>query len=363
MRVTTEAGSLAEALGWAKGVINPRATLPVLSGALLTAAEGRLVIEASDTLTTVRRWLPAEVGEPGKVVAPHRLLEVATRLPGGKVALSTVDDRLVVEAGTMSASVTTLDARDWPDLPSADIDAGVVVPAETWALAAKRVASTVPRQAPAPWAAGVILRADGEGLSFTAVADPRVIRLVARPDGPVPEFTVSVAPEVLTLAADLGTDVAVSVADGVVGLVDAGDTSIMSTLLAKQAPDVSSSLLAPTEGEPWASPDDVELLEALGRATTLLGIQPNVPVTVTADEDGAVALSYTGDLGSLDEVVDASVSEGWRTWVNPAYLAWAIKSLDGGLARMALTPRKAVRCDSLGGAITTLFMSMRGDDE
>jgi len=360
LKARIDSAVLAEVLGWARGAINPRSGFPALSGARLQADEGRLSVTATDTETTVRRWVPVEVDEPGAVLAPPRLLEVAGRLPEGRVDLAADGDRLTIEAGTMSATVTVMPLTDWPDLEVPVVaDDAATIPAATWALAAKVVAPGTSKQPPAPWAAGVVLAFDGDEFSLTAVDDPRVVQVKVEVDAPA-TAAMAVPPEMVKLAAGLGTDLRVGMAEGRVVLeTPTGDAQIVSTALGEAPASLGALLVG---GKDWAEPDDDALLDALSRATTLTGAAPNMPVTLEVSADGEVSLRYAGDLGSLDEVVAGGTSGDWSTWVNPAYLGWAIRSLDGGLARMYLNPRRALLCVSRDGAATTLFMTMRGAD-
>ena len=83
MKLTTEPGALAAAVQFAARALTARAAYPILGGLKITADPGGSVeVAAFDYETSARARIDAEVGEPGTVLAPGRLLaEIAAQLP------------------------------------------------------------------------------------------------------------------------------------------------------------------------------------------------------------------------------------------------------------------------------------------
>ena len=83
MKVTTEPGALAAAVKFAARALTARAAYPILGGLKITASPDNSVeVAAFDHETSARARIDADVGEPGTVLAPGRLLAgITAQLP------------------------------------------------------------------------------------------------------------------------------------------------------------------------------------------------------------------------------------------------------------------------------------------
>ena len=89
MKLTTEPGTLAAAVKFAARALTARAAYPILGGLKITAADGGMEVAAFDYETSARARIDADVGEPGTVLAPGRLLAaIAAQLPRQPVELA-----------------------------------------------------------------------------------------------------------------------------------------------------------------------------------------------------------------------------------------------------------------------------------
>lgn len=120
-----------------------KSTLGILTCVKLVAADGELVIEATDLELGYRSRLPV-AGELAPTCVDARALRSAVKshVRGGAVHLELVDGRLVVTGESGSASIETQGADDYPVLPAADIEAG-----ETWRFARGDFAAALARTA------------------------------------------------------------------------------------------------------------------------------------------------------------------------------------------------------------------------
>ena len=82
MKVSTEPGALAAAVKFAARALTARAAYPILGGLKITADDSGVEVAAFDHETSARARIDADVGEPGTVLAPGRLLaEIVGLLP------------------------------------------------------------------------------------------------------------------------------------------------------------------------------------------------------------------------------------------------------------------------------------------
>ena len=127
MRIIVERDALAEAVAWVARSLPSRPVLPILSGLLLEASAGRLILSCFDYEVSARILLDAEVTEPGTALVPGRLLAEITRsLPPFPVELDHEKDDVTVTCGPASFTLVTLPVKEYPRLPELPLLAGTV---------------------------------------------------------------------------------------------------------------------------------------------------------------------------------------------------------------------------------------------
>ncbi len=125
MQVAVERAALLKATSRAQGVVERRATIPILQNLLIETATDAVSIRATDLDLEIVESLPARVGKPGAATLPaHTLHEIVRKLPdGSEVTLTAEDDsRLVVSAGRSRFALATLPREDFPMMASAEFE-------------------------------------------------------------------------------------------------------------------------------------------------------------------------------------------------------------------------------------------------
>lgn len=118
MKVTVLAENLRKGLGIAIKAVSTKSQLPVLSGVLLKAEKGNLVVMATDLEISFRVVLGAKVEKEGEVVVPARLfLDLVGGLPIGPVDLVEEKQVLRIESGGVKAEIIGQAADEFPSLP------------------------------------------------------------------------------------------------------------------------------------------------------------------------------------------------------------------------------------------------------
>ena len=103
----------------ARGV-SQRSTVQILSGILLSAADGQAELAATDMELSLRVPMTAEVVEPGAVVVPGRLLaEIVRALPAEDVTIEQAagEGAVRLSCGSSRYTLHTQSAEDFPQLP------------------------------------------------------------------------------------------------------------------------------------------------------------------------------------------------------------------------------------------------------
>jgi DNA polymerase-3 subunit beta len=207
-----------EAVSWVARALPARPVVPVLSGLLLCADGGELRLSCFDYEVSASASVPIEVGEPGSVLVPGRLLaEIVRSLPSADVDVSTAADMMMVTCGSAEFALVSLPLQDYPQLPELPAAAGTV-DGGLLATAAAQVVPSASRDDTLPMLTGVCLEADGTVLTLAATdryrmavrrigwdpADPasrfsalvpaRTLADVARTVGPGQPVTIAVGP-------------------------------------------------------------------------------------------------------------------------------------------------------------------------
>jgi DNA polymerase-3 subunit beta len=183
-----------EAVSWVARALPARPVVPVLSGLLLRADGGELRLSCFDYEISASATVPIEVGEPGSVLVPGRLLaEIVRSLPPADVDVSTAADMMMVTCGGAEFALVSLPLEDYPQLPELPAAAGTV-DGGLLATAAAQVVPSASRDDTLPMLTGVCLEADGTVLTLAATDRYRMAvgRIGWNPVDPAARFSALV---------------------------------------------------------------------------------------------------------------------------------------------------------------------------
>ena len=163
-----------EAVSFAVKLLPQRTTLPILSGVLISAAEGSVTISSFDYEVSATTKVAANIDQAGKVLVSGRLLsEIAQRLPEESVSLSMSGSSVSVVSGSAKFSLATMPVEEYPNLPDVDGVAGVVS-GEDFSQAVGQVAPAASRDDVTPVITGVLLEVSSTALVMMATDRYRV---------------------------------------------------------------------------------------------------------------------------------------------------------------------------------------------
>ncbi|WP_440101380.1 DNA polymerase III subunit beta [Streptosporangium sp. H16] len=298
---------LADAVAWVARVLPNRPAIPVLSGLLLEADDGDLVLSAFDYDVSARVSIDAVVAEPGRVLIPGRILAEITRsLPGEVVEVLTSGSEAVLTCGSAEFGLLTMPVEDFPSLPEMPPKIGAVG-GVVFASAVGQVAPAASRDESLPMLTGI--RVDISGDDVTMAATDRY-RIAAREFGWRPEVAGATAAAMVParvlvdVARSLrGGEVSVALGDGVAGFESVGRATTVR-LLDEQFIDYRSRLT-----DDWSIRADLPVapfIDAIKRVA--LVAERNTAVRLSFGQGQVLIQAGGGDIGRGTEVVDAELS-------------------------------------------------------
>jgi DNA polymerase-3 subunit beta len=321
MKFRCERDDLLEAVQFASRAISNRATLPVLSGLRLEAAErGVVTVAATDLELTMETSFQAGVDEPGKTIVPGRLFgEMSRSLSTGQVTVGGGEGEVEIGSGRGNFRVKSLAPDDYPALPIEGRDEtsaeGVVVEIDGPALATSL--SQVVRSASGDESrqvlTGVLWEIESGSLTLAATDSYRLGVRTLKVDGGPAELRKVILParalhELARALQGGGGSVKATVKENLVAFAipaagegsGGGESVIGSRFIEGEFPNYRQLI-------PQGYPNTLTVeREALLEVTKRVGLlaQNNLPVKLQLGAELEVS-AHTPDVGEGQEVIDA----------------------------------------------------------
>jgi DNA polymerase-3 subunit beta len=334
-----------EAVSFAVKLLPQRTTQPILSGVLLEAVDGALVLSSFDYEVSSRTEIAAEVDETGTALVSGRLLaEIASRLPNAPVQFSTDEGKIVVSCGSARFTLLSMPVEEYPTLPQVEDRTGVL-PAEDFAAAVAQVAVAASRDDVTPVITGVQLEVGDNTLSLVATDRYRVaVRDIDWDAGntPTPEGTTALIPartlsEVGKTFQHAGT-VAVSIvrSDERELIAFSADKRTVTSLLIKgNFPPVKR--LFPETVENYAVLNTAELVEATRRVSLVLEREAALRFSFSAT-DGLTLEAAGSEQAQASETIDAHlVGDDTVVSLKPSFLLDGLGAVHSEFVRISFT--------------------------
>lgn len=178
MKLTIERKALAEAVGVAKGFLNPRSPLPIVQTIKLVATAQTLTLEATNLETSGTVIIPADVSELGAVCIPGALLaEMVGRFPAGELTIETLGEgRCSLSCKGSRYELSILPAEEWPETRLSDVTSSATMPQAVLAglIAQATVAAAKTQQEARAVMTGVLVTLDLDRLTMTSTDGRRL---------------------------------------------------------------------------------------------------------------------------------------------------------------------------------------------
>ncbi|WP_331771148.1 DNA polymerase III subunit beta (plasmid) [Embleya sp. NBC_00888] len=341
MKVRIPRDRLVEGIGWAVRALPARPVIPALASFRLTAADGTLTISAYDYEVSAGIEVSAEVGRPGEILVPGRLLaDIARALPRDHPVELSVDParaRLTCAGSYFALPLPAL--ADYPATPLLPETAGTVS-AAGFAEAVAQVAIAAARDESLPVLTAIRLHLAHDALILAATDRYRlaVRRLPWHPATEDPARTALVPARVLadlTKHPGAGEDFRLALGPepgrrGLLGLAGGGRHAT-TRLLDHEFPRYD--WLFDNETTAVATIDAAALIEAVRRVS--LVITRNAPVRLSFARDSLRIEAGTTDQAEARATVPVTMTgEPTRVAFNPTHLLDGLAALRTPTARL-----------------------------
>jgi len=113
-----------------QGIVEKRNTMPILANILMNVAGSEIELVGTDLEVGLRTHVGAEIGKPGAItVNGKKIFEIVKSLPEGQaVEVELKDETLEIRAGESEFKVLCLAKEDYPQVPDAKFEQGIVLP-------------------------------------------------------------------------------------------------------------------------------------------------------------------------------------------------------------------------------------------
>lgn len=331
-----------EAVSFVVKLLPQRNPQPILTGVLITAADGALTLSAFDYEASARTTIEATVQEPGTILVHGRLLsEIASRLPNAPIEVSVTEEGgIALKCGSAKFGLAAMPVEEYPTIPEVSGSSGVV-PAEDFSNAISQVAFAASRDDITPVLTGVQLSVEDHQLSMVATDRYRVSSRVLPWDGATSEQTALVPARTLQeVGKTFGNNGQIEISfsgegDREIIAFSAGNKTVTSLLIKGNFPPVRK--LFPEQTEHYAVINTSDFIEAIRRVSLVLDRAAALRFTFTAD---SVTMEASGNENAqATETVDAHLSGGEEVTLglNPQYLLEALGALKSEFARVTFT--------------------------
>jgi DNA polymerase III subunit beta len=334
LKLTTKREELVSKLSIVSRAVSTRAATQALSGLLLSAADGRVTLTATDLDMGLQTTLEADVAGEGSVLLPGRLLaEVVRSLGDQTVEIETreAEHDVEIRSGSSNFHLRVLPAEDFPKLPSPGEEPGLRIPAKALESSIDLVAGAASRDDMRPVLTGVFVTAAGTEMTMVATDSYRLAvkrtelesELGGEIEANVPARALR---ELGRILSSEGAEEAVIWLLPNQAVFEAGAITLTTRLIEGQFPNFRQ--LLPESYEHDVRLPRPDLLEVTRRVSQLA--QRNAPLRLSFAAGQLTVAAETPDVGDAVETMPAAFDgELLEIGFNPEFLREGIESVEG----------------------------------
>lgn len=353
MEFVIKKSDLVRELQTVTGVVEKRATLPILANLLIEAGPQGLSVGASDLEVTIRGTAKATVVKPGSVTLPAgKLYEIARSLPDSDVQFKLLERHMVAISCERTRYKIAGQPRDeFPKFPDLDVTKGIGLPAGALREMIERVAFAITTEDPRYSLHGALLVVQEGSLTLVATDGYRLsfaTRKVAIGKGTA-EVRVIIPRKALTevgkLAAEVDAEATVTFGrSGNHVFFTVGEHTLTTTVPEGSFPNYPEVMPKRCETEITLAKD--ELTDAVKRVSLLASDRFGRSVRFHLS-NGRLELSSETEMGDANEVLNVDYKGDEKTiGFNAKYLLDFLSVVGTPSVKLELDPVKDGESDT-----------------
>lgn len=313
-----------------------RTTSPILEGILLNLKKDELILTTNDLEIGMEYILKdIEVEKEGKTVVDSRMFaEIIRKLPNGDINISLNDKNLlVIESEGSQYKLSTMNADEFPVLPTINVEKTISLPQKVFKDMIKRTSFAVSADENRPIFTGCLLDAKESSLNVVAVDGFRLAQRVSPVFTDSKEFKAIIPGKYLNEVSKNLLDVDDLIKIGISknqALFELPDCKIVTRILEGEFLDYNNVI--PKDRETRITINKAELQGAIERAS-IFSIssqekEKKYPIKLYINIDNVI-VSCTSQVGDAKEEVKVE-TEGKELEIgfNPKYLLDSLKAIE-----------------------------------
>ena len=346
MEFVISKSALVRELQTVTGVVEKRATLPILANLLLETKKDGIQVGASDLEVTIRGTATATIKKEGSVTLPAaKLHEIARQLPDAEVQFKLLDrHQVAITCERTRYRISGQPRDDFPKFPELDLTEGLKIPAGVLREMIDRVVFAITTEDPRYSLNGALMLLEPGRITMVAT-DSHRLSFVSRQASLDPKETIRVIVprktlnEVAKLTADIeaGEEVTFGRSGNHVFFI-VGEHVLTSTVLEGNFPRYENVI--PESCDIEMSLPTSDLTDALRRVSLLSSdrLGRSIKVALTA---GKLELSSETEMGEAHETLPVDYEgDDMEIGFNARYLLDFLSVVGTDNVRLELNPKR-----------------------
>lgn len=310
MKITVVKKEFSDALKIMNKACAVKPATPILSGIYLKASSSCLELQATDYTLGIITKIPANVEVEGEtVIVGKKLLEIVQKLSGEVVTISTQENSAEIFSGGSKFSLLIMNAEDFPKIKVEESDEKITLRQFQFKNLVSKTAFAASKDDGRPIFTGVLLKFEGEKLTFAATNTHRLAvateRISAQLNG---EFIISA--KVLQEIASMidGADEITLVHSGSKIFFTFGNLLVTTRIIAGVFPPYEK--VFPKENEIFATVDVEEFKNALDRVAVIAKETEYQTVNFLFANNELKISARSNEVGKAEENISAEIKCG-----------------------------------------------------
>ena len=334
MKFVCDATKLSETLSIVQGISERRITMPILSHLLISANDKLITVTATDLENTLETKCDVLVHSGGKIALPSKkLFEIIREIHGGEIEIEELENSWVqILSGGVSFKLAGLPARDFPSLPTQDLQQQVRVQASSLDDMIAKTFFAVSTDDLRRNLAGLYFEPHGDGLLRVIGTDGHRLSFVEKKFENGLGFNEGIilprkgVVELRKLLKSSGNgDIKISVSNNFF-IAESGNIKLFSRLIELEYPDYKQVI---PEQSKFSFTVNREVLNGAVRRVSVLSSEKTKSIKMNLSSSKIQLVSVTPELGEAKEEIDVEYTDDpVELGFNSVYLMDVLEAID-----------------------------------